>query len=465
LLGTRYHKISANYDLNEEEFAKLPESVKWHFEVILRPGATPIPYEPVAHYGVTCDASEMYPIMGLRFHKIGEDYDLCQAEFAKLDEKEKRKYELINHPRSAPVPYYKDDKDGETVEVEIDLGKIMSTAGFLFPGLGLFAHHGRRGRCQRNNHWQRCGEQQQQKPGPAHCNDHNNNRHRRRRGDRRNDHPNAVAAGNILPNAGVRFGSFGSGVEQLQRFLIEHGMMDESAIRWRAGVYAWRTQKAIAEFQTTHKLDVPQESIGQFDELTRTALLSLVATSTTTKKETKAEENEERKQSPAPAYDSVVVVNQEQQEGQDNVDTVDTDNASEAQVDVDDRDNNNNNNNNTDNSDSFIVLDAPQSSSSTDDDDAADDEVYPGKDLEQLEREQEAKRKAEEEAVKKIVQEQNEAKRLSEEKKKKAQLQQQQWTDELMQLESMGFVDEEVNIKLLKRFKGNVNRVVPRLLE
>ena len=37
----------------------------------------------------------MSPIQGIRWHKIGQDYDLCQQEFEKLDEEEKAAFERI----------------------------------------------------------------------------------------------------------------------------------------------------------------------------------------------------------------------------------------------------------------------------------------------------------------------------------------------------------------------------------
>ncbi len=36
------------------------------------------------HTGVTCDASGMHPIVGPRYHKIGEDVDLCEAECVQI---------------------------------------------------------------------------------------------------------------------------------------------------------------------------------------------------------------------------------------------------------------------------------------------------------------------------------------------------------------------------------------------
>jgi hypothetical protein len=66
---------------------------------MLRAQAAPKPQHPVVHHGVTCDASGMSPIIGTRYHKLGEDYDLCEAEFAKLTEADKSLYEKIDQPR------------------------------------------------------------------------------------------------------------------------------------------------------------------------------------------------------------------------------------------------------------------------------------------------------------------------------------------------------------------------------
>merc|ERR1719440_934612 len=47
------------------------------------------------HYGVTCDRSGMSPIVGNRYNLFGQNYDLCEAEFAKLDPQEQRLYVKI----------------------------------------------------------------------------------------------------------------------------------------------------------------------------------------------------------------------------------------------------------------------------------------------------------------------------------------------------------------------------------
>jgi len=52
----------------------------------------------VVHYGFTCDNSGMHPIIGPRYHKIGEDFDLCEEEFLKLSKSEKLRFEKIDEP-------------------------------------------------------------------------------------------------------------------------------------------------------------------------------------------------------------------------------------------------------------------------------------------------------------------------------------------------------------------------------
>jgi len=41
--------------------------------------------------------------VGCRYHKMGEDYDLCQAEFVKLSEAEQALFEAILAPGATPV--------------------------------------------------------------------------------------------------------------------------------------------------------------------------------------------------------------------------------------------------------------------------------------------------------------------------------------------------------------------------
>ena len=58
--------------------------------------------EPLGeHVGMTCDRSGVCPIVGNRYHLKGDDYDLCQAEYDKLDEGEQAMYECIPPPQAA----------------------------------------------------------------------------------------------------------------------------------------------------------------------------------------------------------------------------------------------------------------------------------------------------------------------------------------------------------------------------
>jgi len=58
--------------------------------------------EPAVHSNVICDVSEK-KIVGVRYHKKGEDYDLCEAEFRKLCAAEQVLYEMICRPGAEPV--------------------------------------------------------------------------------------------------------------------------------------------------------------------------------------------------------------------------------------------------------------------------------------------------------------------------------------------------------------------------
>lgn len=285
LLGTRYHKIGEDYDLNEASFAELSEPEKQFFEIVLYPGATPVPYEPVIHYGVVCDKTNVGPIIGLRFHKIGENYDICQQEFANLDEEEKQKYELIVHPRKPSFPYKRPEEEGGDeaahcifnliknaatlipggATIDVDVSEISKLMNHLQQAQLPHGHgHGRHG--QGHGGGRHCGGgQRQSKCGP---------RQGRCGGGRwAEGQRKAVPAGETLPTGTFGIGSYGEGVEQLQRFLIAQGLMDQQAIAWRAAMYGPWTRKTVANFQRTNKIDV--EKIGEYNDATRAALLAL----------------------------------------------------------------------------------------------------------------------------------------------------------------------------------------------
>jgi len=54
--------------------------------------------EPVCHWDIICDKTNQ-PIVGVRYHKTGEDYDLCEAEFQKLSPLDQAAFERIEKPQ------------------------------------------------------------------------------------------------------------------------------------------------------------------------------------------------------------------------------------------------------------------------------------------------------------------------------------------------------------------------------
>lgn len=70
---------------------------------------------PVVHWGFTCDVSGICPITGPRFHKRGQDYDLCQEEFQKLSDEDKKLFERIDVPvRGRWWRRFREARHGET---------------------------------------------------------------------------------------------------------------------------------------------------------------------------------------------------------------------------------------------------------------------------------------------------------------------------------------------------------------
>lgn len=59
--------------------------------------------EEAVHEGVHCAVSKMQPIVGPRYSKKGCDYDLCEAEFEKLDEASRALFQRIDCPGAEPV--------------------------------------------------------------------------------------------------------------------------------------------------------------------------------------------------------------------------------------------------------------------------------------------------------------------------------------------------------------------------
>merc|ERR1719198_2652415 len=56
------------------------------------------------HDGVTCDKSGQCPIVGNRYHLVGHNYDLCEAEYLKLTDKERALFRMVPPPNAAKPP-------------------------------------------------------------------------------------------------------------------------------------------------------------------------------------------------------------------------------------------------------------------------------------------------------------------------------------------------------------------------
>jgi len=195
IVGTRYHKVGEDFDLCEAEFNKLPQEAKAAFEAIPTPKAK--------HWGVTCDVTGQHPIVGTRYKKTGQDFDLCEAEYLKLSSEEKKAFEAIEKPQGG----------------------------------------GCRPRC-----------------GPRSC----------------QPASEPVAEGSLLPAAPLSRGARGPGVAQLQSLLIQLGVMHPGAVRFCMGMYGPRTTQAIAAIQS----ELQAEPTGQYDELVRAHLLSKLGVAT-----------------------------------------------------------------------------------------------------------------------------------------------------------------------------------------
>ena len=61
-------------------------------------GASEPAGKPAVWHGVRCHVSGMNPIVGPRFKKLGKNYDLCEAEFAKLDDEAKAAFIRMDLP-------------------------------------------------------------------------------------------------------------------------------------------------------------------------------------------------------------------------------------------------------------------------------------------------------------------------------------------------------------------------------
>jgi len=108
IVGTRYHLNGHDYDLCQAEYNKLRDDEKALYTTVPPPRHR---YrrsaEAAVHHGVVCDKSGASPIVGVRFHLPGRNYDLCQAEFDKLPPHEQAAFQRIEQPckfNRMPIP-------------------------------------------------------------------------------------------------------------------------------------------------------------------------------------------------------------------------------------------------------------------------------------------------------------------------------------------------------------------------
>jgi len=80
--------------------------------------------EAAVHYGIQCDVTGMNPIIGTRYKKNNEDYDLCQEAFNKLSEEEAQQFVHIDTPLQAA-----EIRQQEAQEEQALIADLLSSLG------------------------------------------------------------------------------------------------------------------------------------------------------------------------------------------------------------------------------------------------------------------------------------------------------------------------------------------------
>merc|ERR1712166_1587991 len=80
--------------------------------------------EAAVHYGIQCDVTGMNPIIGARYKKNNEDYDLCQEAFNKLSEEEAQQFVHIDTPLQAA-----EIRQQEAQEEQALIADLLSSLG------------------------------------------------------------------------------------------------------------------------------------------------------------------------------------------------------------------------------------------------------------------------------------------------------------------------------------------------
>ena len=89
---------SAAAESTEVQSVGLEDLVKQEQQSVVPEGAT-VP--EAVHVGISRDVTGMGPIVGARYTKIGEDYNLCQEAFDRLPEAEAQRFMCIETPARA----------------------------------------------------------------------------------------------------------------------------------------------------------------------------------------------------------------------------------------------------------------------------------------------------------------------------------------------------------------------------
>jgi len=227
------------------------------------PPPAPAP-APAIHYGVECDVSGETPIAGRRFHLIGHNYDLNEAEFNKLPEEHKALYEVIDRPGATPRAH--GDEQGAAAEGDaVASAQAAITAALEQSGLiahpmvaahiGMIPHVLQHVMGQAQQAQSRCHGFRQGCGG----------------GGAERTH---IAAGEVLPAGSARRGAFGPGVVQIQHTLVKLGAMPASAIRCRAGFYGRHTAEAVRQFRLKEGIPGTEEEAGAYTDAVRAKLLA-----------------------------------------------------------------------------------------------------------------------------------------------------------------------------------------------
>merc|ERR1712195_106515 len=85
--------------------------------------------EAAVHYGIQCDVTGMNPIIGTRYKKNNEDYDLCQEAFNKLSEEEAQQFVHIDTPLQAAEIRQQEAQEEQALIADLlsSLGETHST--------------------------------------------------------------------------------------------------------------------------------------------------------------------------------------------------------------------------------------------------------------------------------------------------------------------------------------------------